>query len=281
MGVRITAVCLMFLLFSCKKDDAPAPPDTSERSELNVAYGTDALQKLDLYLPAGRSADSTRVLVLIHGGGWIDGDKADFTPAVTVLRQQFPSYAIFNINYRLAAAGTNLFPTQENDVQAAINYIHSNRESLQVSDNFVYIGASAGAHLALLQGYKHRERVSPSAVIDLFGPTDFKSLYNSGPVAALLISQLFSGATPETNPGVYDQASPLFFATAGVAPTLILQGGKDDVVPPVQSEMLKTKLSNAGVANQYVLYPDEGHGWDGNELLDTFTKIGEFLRAHP
>ncbi|RYY57187.1 MAG: alpha/beta hydrolase [Chitinophagaceae bacterium] len=279
MASRILTATLFVLLFSCKKDVEPTPRDNSERIETDVAYGSDLKQKLDLYLPAGRSADTTRVIVLIHGGGWVDGDKADFTPAVTVLRQQFPSYAIFNINYRLASAGNNLFPAQENDVQSAISYIYTRREELQVSGNFVYIGASAGAHLALLQGYKHREMVSPTAIVDLFGPTDFKSLYDSGPLAAVLISQLL-GATPAANPGVYEQSSPLFFATAGVAPTLILQGGKDDVVPPAQSEMLKARLDNAGIPNQYVLYPDEGHGWDGAELVDTFAKIGAFLRLH-
>ncbi|RYZ17354.1 MAG: alpha/beta hydrolase, partial [Sphingobacteriales bacterium] len=91
---------------------------------LNVAYGSDSLQKMDIYLPANRRSESTKSLVLIHGGGWTSGSKSDFAGYIDSLRNRLPRYAIFNINYRLAAAGTNLFPTQENDVEAAINFIH-------------------------------------------------------------------------------------------------------------------------------------------------------------
>src|SRR5688500_6627118 len=90
---------------------------------LNIAYGKDSLQKLDVYLPANRSMDSTKVIVLIHGGGWAGGDKAEFAGAIPILQQKLPQYAILNINYRLASQLTNHFPTQENDVKAALEFI--------------------------------------------------------------------------------------------------------------------------------------------------------------
>ena len=271
---------ILFLLAACNKNETEAVPDTKEMTQLNVAYGTDPRQKMDLYLPEGRSQDTTRVLILIHGGAWVDGDKADFNQYVTLLRQQFPHYAIFNINYRLASGGNNLFPAQENDVESAVNFIYDHRDEYKVSSNFAYIGASAGAHLALLQGYKHLSVVKPTAIVDLFGPTDLKTLYSSSPVASILIGQLLGG-TPATNASAYDQSSPLFFAGAESAPTLILQGGFDDVVPPSQSEKLRDKLKTAGVATEYVFYPVEGHGWTGATLNDTLLKIAAFLRAHP
>jgi hypothetical protein len=44
--------------------------------------------------------------------------------------------------------------------------------------------------------------------------------------------------------------------------------------------VLKTALGNAGVINQYVFYPNEGHGWVGANLTDSFTKIAAFLNAN-
>ena len=280
MRVPVLLSCLMVLASACDKNTVETAPDTAAMTQLNVAYGGDEKLKMDLYLPAGRSEDSTRVIILIHGGGWVDGDKADFTPYVKVLQEQFPDYAIFNINYRLASAGLNLFPTQEGDVKSAIEFIYSNRSKYKVSGNFVYLGASAGAHLALLQGYKHTSTIRPTAIIDLFGPTDLAGLYNSSPLAGLVLTQLLS-TTPGANPGTYDQSSPLFFTNAASAPTLIFQGGKDEVVPPAQSELLRDKLQAAGVATEYVFYPLEGHGWEGANLADTFVRVAAFLRAHP
>src|SRR3990170_3852631 len=69
----------------------------------NVAYGADSMQRMDIHLPANRSTNSTKVLVLIHGGGWASGDKSEFSTAITFLQKKLPDYAIFNINYRLAS----------------------------------------------------------------------------------------------------------------------------------------------------------------------------------
>ncbi|GAC1427104.1 MAG: hypothetical protein NVSMB7_03870 [Chitinophagaceae bacterium] len=75
---------------------------------MDISYGTDARQKMDIYLPANRSATATKLIFLIHGGGWNEGDKADFNAYVVVLQQNLPDYTIININYRLAANNQNL-----------------------------------------------------------------------------------------------------------------------------------------------------------------------------
>ena len=61
---------------------------------------------------------------------------------------------------------------------------------------------------------------------------------------------------------------------------MILHGGADIVVSPTQSVLLKNKLTIAGVVNQYVFYPTEGHGWFNDTLADSFNKIQAFLAAH-
>ena len=161
---------LLFLgvfISSCKKDDG-VEEDMSV-SALNVAYGSNAQQTMDVYLPANRSTTATKVIIMIHGGGWNTGDKSDFNAYVDSLKKREPSYAIFNINYRLANA-PDIFPAQEQDVKAAVEFIYNKRSEYMISDKFVLIGASAGAHLALLQGYKYATPVRPRAIIDFFGP---------------------------------------------------------------------------------------------------------------
>ena len=111
---------------ACGKESAETVYYPAETKN-NIAYGSDPKQKMDMYLPAGRSIDSTKVMVIIHGGGWREGDKSDFTPYMNSLQQRLPGYAIFNLNYRLAGDNKNLFPSQENDIKAAIEFIYSKR----------------------------------------------------------------------------------------------------------------------------------------------------------
>src|SRR5258705_7147659 len=166
-------VALVVFLFSCKKennsDPGPVPVQVPEKTELNVGYGTDPMQKMDVYLPASRTTTATKVIILIHGGGWSSGDKADFTAYVDTLKKRIPGYAIFNINYRLATGAVNLFPTQENDVKAAIEFIYNKRSEYIISDKFVLLGTSAGGHLSLLQAYKYSTPVKIKAIVDFFG----------------------------------------------------------------------------------------------------------------
>jgi acetyl esterase/lipase len=281
--LSVVIVSSVFFL-SCKKDTSSgntAPPPVAEKTELNVAYGTDVAQKMDIYLPAGRSTATTKVIILIHGGGWTQGDKADFTTYVDTLKKRIPGYAIFNINYRLATGSGNFFPTQENDVKAAIEFIYGKRNEYLISDKFVLLGASAGGHLSLLHAYKYNTPVKIKAVVDFFGPTDLVDMYNNppNPLIPILLLQV-TGGIPSTVPIMYQQSGPINYVTAQSPPTIILHGGVDVVVSYTQSVLLKNKLQSFGVVNQYVFYPTENHGWTGANLTDSFDKITAFLNTN-
>ncbi|HRF18856.1 MAG TPA: alpha/beta hydrolase, partial [Chitinophagaceae bacterium] len=241
------------ILASCQKDNDSAPdPPLPEKTELNVAYGADAAQKMDVYLPAGRSTN-TKVMIMIHGGGWTQGDKSEFTAYVDTLKRRLPGYAIFNINYRLATGSVNFFPTQENDVKAALDFIYSKRNEYSISDKYVLLGASAGGHLSLLQAYKYTSPVKIKAVVDFFGPTELVNMYNNppNPLIPLLLLQV-TGGNPSTHAALYQQSSPLNFVTSQSPPTIILHGGVDIVVAPSQSVLLRNQLQALGVVHQYV-----------------------------
>jgi acetyl esterase/lipase len=284
MKICFTLLLLVFIV-SCQKESQPGNNNNNnaipEQTLLNVSYGSDAQQKIDVYLPAGRSTASTKVMIMIHGGGWSSGDKTDFNTYVDTLKKRLPDYAIFNINYRLATAISNLFPAQENDVKAAFDFISSKVSDYKISQKIVLLGASAGGHLALLQGYKYTSPVKAKAIIDFFGPTDLVELHNhpADPSVAAILEILLAG-TPSSNAALYQQSSPINFVTALSPPTIILQGGLDPLVPVAQATSLDAKLQTAGVVHQYVYYPTEGHGWIGANLTHSFNAIQAFLAAN-
>jgi len=269
---------LLLTLGSCKKSDSDGV--VAAKTELNVSYGTAADQKLDIYLPAGRNAATTPSIILIHGGAWNSGDKSDFAGYIDTLKRRLPNYAIFNLNYRLANP-PNLFPAQENDVKAAVQFITDRLAQYNVSNKMALLGVSAGAHLAMLQAYKNANSIKPKAVVDLFGPTDLVDLYNNPPnplVPGILASVV--GGTPATAATLYQQSSPVNTVSINSSPTIIFHGLQDIVVTPSQSTALRNSLSIKGVPNTLVTYPAEGHGWTGAPLTDTFDRIVAFLGTH-
>ncbi len=284
-------VAILFLLLSvsCNKSDTvvtPTPTPVAETISMNVAYGTDPLQKMDIYLPANRTTTTTKVLIYVHGGAWIGGDKADLNGAgIDSIRKRLPDYAVFNVNYRLAALpATNAFPAQELDVKAAVEFIYANRATYLISDKFVMMGHSAGGHLSLLHAFKYQSPIKIKAVVDFFGPTNMAGMYTdyAGTPAQFGIVALMGGTTPTSNPSFYAASSPLTYATTAAAcPTIILQGGTDVTVYPSQSIALKNALTSANVVNQYVFYPLLGHGpWDAATNTDAMNKIQPFLAAN-
>lgn len=280
----------VIFLFSCSKSDATDDGDgvttVTAKTLLNVSYGSDPKQKMDIYLPAGRRVDSTKTMILIHGGAWVGGDKADFDSYIDSLKNRLPDYAFFNINYRLSAGDTiNKFPTQETDVRFAVNHILGKTEDYQVSNTkIVLLGASAGAHLAMLQGYKDTVSIRPKAIVSFFGPSDLLDMYNNpvgGNVALRVLLAATIGKNPAQDLAIYTNSSPVNFIKSTSAPTILLHGGLDPLVSPTQSTKVRDLLTTAGVVNQYVFYPTGGHGdWNSATFSDAFNNIQIFLRAN-
>ena len=281
-GQILIFTIFLTMLLACNKSGQPArQSDLSASTTMNVAYGAHGSQTMDVYLPAGRTTTNTPFIVIIHGGGWTGGDKGEFNTVISRLQSILPGYAFFNINYRLFDGTNNKYPSQEEDVKSAVNFIVNKSGEFNISNKMVLMGASAGAHLAMLQGYKFNSPLKVKAIISFFGPTDLVEFYNNPPSPALQPSlNALLGCSPEQNLQVYQQASPAFFVNAQSAPTLILHGNMDQLVPVSQSNLLKNKLNAAGVSNKLVIYPNEGHGWMGASLEDSYSQVQSFLAAH-
>jgi acetyl esterase/lipase len=255
----------------------------AERIILDTAFGIAPQQKMDIYLPAGRTT-ATKVIVLIHGGAWEAGDKADMNYYKNLLRAKWPEAAIANINYRLASNTNNIHHNEiMNDIKAAVNMMINNKNSFVVSDTVTMVGASAGAHLAMLYTYAHNTNGYVRAVADFFGPAQLSdwSWYNTyniflgQSIGTILTS--YNGAP--WNIPLYDSNSPYSAATAQSKPTIIFHGTVDVIVPLYQSQWMKAKLITLGVPYEYYEYLD-GHGFNNTNTDDAMNKTVVFLKAH-
>lgn len=253
---RVAFAILLLAAFACKPPSQDALPAASF---VNVSYGIDAFQKMDVLLPAGRDA-STPVVVFIHGGGWSGGDKAIFTPG-DLAKFTAAGYAAVNINYRLASNAANIYdPLLSQDVTAVLDFIAAHASEYHVSGStFALVGHSAGAHLSLLASYKYDPAHRIKAVATLSGPTDLNdaTFLAIGGIRATV--ETYLGVTQAAAPARWTDASPVAAATAAAAPTIIVQGSVDVLVPKVQGDKLDARLTTLGVPHAYHLYPPYNH----------------------
>lgn len=111
--------------------DFPKPPYPGITDVRNLAYGSDPKQRIDILAPSAKSNKLRTVLVFVHGGGWTGGDKHapgdDLYENVVLWAAKHDMVGV-NINYRLAdyQNSRNLYPTQEQDLSAAIDWIGVN-----------------------------------------------------------------------------------------------------------------------------------------------------------
>jgi dipeptidyl aminopeptidase/acylaminoacyl peptidase len=268
----LTAV---LLLPACSTDEEP--DFLAARELLDSPYGSDPKQKMDVYLPAARTQADTPLLIYIHGGAWIDGDKSEFLQIKPILEQEFPGYAFVSLNYRLFdfATGKNGIPEQEKDIIAAIDAIEDQLDDWNISDDMIISGASAGGHLALLHALKNNTS-DLKAAIAFFPPTDLAELHKFNTITALGLNSLLGG-TPATAPAAYQSSSPVNFVDSRDVPTIFFHGNLDTVVPISQSELLKNALQSAGVRHQFTVVPGQGHGFDPATNAQLIRQAKEFI----
>jgi acetyl esterase/lipase len=257
----VTAFVLL-LGFSFELAAAQQPAEAVTVQE-NVVYGSvdGSDLHLDIYQPAA-TAENHPAVILIHGGGWISGDKSTMrTMGQFLARHGFVGFAV---DYRLFQDKKNLWPAQLDDVQRAVRWIRANAAKYGVNPNEIgAFGHSAGAQLAALLGMEDtRDNSDPAlakyssrvqAVVDVSGPADFTNERDPDGKAFLTA---FLGGDYAHHPELWREASPVFHAVKSDAPFLIVHGTQDDTVPMAQSQELLDKLQNAGVTASLIKVND-------------------------
>lgn len=278
-AIKYTFLLFFLGLTACSDDDSPTvngSTDLEFRQELNVSYGNDSNQVFDIYLPAGRNLD-TKVMILIHGGGWISGDKIDMNPYKDILRQDLPNIAIVNMNYRLADQNNLPLPMQTDDITSVINFLKANQNEYTISNDFGFTGVSAGGHLALLWSYSLDTDNDVMMVCSIVGPTNLADpAYTENPIYDPIFEVFGDDLTNE----YLENASPLHQADASAPPTILFYGGQDPLVPTSQGLDMNNQLETLNITHEFTFYENEGHGWIGLNLFDTWTKLKLFTETH-
>jgi len=257
-----------------------------------VAFGYRPLQ-LDLWVPD--TAERPPLVMWIHGGGWMFGDRRvlpeTFRPNQIFDALLDAGLAVASIDYRHALEA--VFPAQLQDAKAAIRYLRAHAVELGIStDRIGVIGESAGGHLAALLGLTaHRTDlegdhgvVGPSSavdvVVDWYGPSDFTTMPRMTPpphIVAKLEPAMHTPPEDTLVAGLDDaaraDASPITHVTPDAPPFLLVHGTADWLVPYAQSEQLHAALTGAGVDCR--LEPVEGaqHIFDGHDDIDAVVQL--------
>ncbi|MAN59637.1 MAG: alpha/beta hydrolase [Flavobacteriaceae bacterium] len=248
----------------------------------DVSYGPHEQQIYDIYLPEGRSGDKTKVIVLVHGGGWIEGDKADMAWYVPLLQLSHPHHAIVNMNYVLATTTTPAFPNQFLDVQQLLQKIYDEREQLQIVPEFGLIGASAGAHLSLMYDAVYDDLDHVKFVADIVGPTDLTDpFYANNPNFQFFLNAAVDESAYPPGTDYASAVSPALHVSGKSSPTILFYGNADPLVPLSNGQTLQNALSTAMVTHSFTIY-EGGHGddWSEADRADLREKLSEFISLH-
>jgi acetyl esterase/lipase len=263
--------------------DPPADVDFAR----DVVYGTGGGEdlKLNIARPKG-GAKNLPCIVFIHGGGWSGGDRAVHDDATWNMARA--GYVSATVGYRLAPK--HRFPAQVHDVKAAIRYLraHADKHGLD-PDRIGVCGFSAGAHLSMMLGTTDKDdglegdggwadqSSAVQAVVAFFGPTDLAAA--DLPAITKPIVSGFIGGPLEEKGEEYRRAWPITYVDDGDAPTLIIQGTKDPLVPHSQAYAMIDALTEAGVPGRAEILVGAGHGWAGDsaEFKHTITSMLAFL----
>lgn len=241
---------------------APAPQ--------TLAYGSDALQALDLWVPEGKPAP---LVLFVHGGGWKRGSKSNAVGRAMPAHMLGQGYAFASIDYRLVPAAT--VEQQAADVAAALAHLLKRADELGIDRSRVVLtGHSAGAHLVALVGTDERylKAVGLSfADIDGVMPNDGAAYDVASQIASAgsMMKSTYAEAFG-TDPVRQKALSPIQQAAAPNAPAfLILHVQRPDAV--AQSKALAEALKRSGSQAEVAGFP--GEGMQGH--MEINRKLGE------
>jgi acetyl esterase/lipase len=237
----------------------PASPDVGVQT---LTYTTRAGKPVSLDLYRRESTARQPLVMIIHGGSWSGGTRADLPELNVYLAAR--GYVVASPDYRLAPQFP--FPAQTEDINAAIDYLKTNAATLGIDPRkIVLAGRSAGGQLALLSAYSKNDR-SIRGAISFYGPTDQKwgwdNPTNQRVYDSFATLRGFLGGSPEEKADAYRLSSPLSRAGGHVVPTLLIHGAMDPLVSIEQSARLDSALSRSGVPHLFIRMPWATHGCD-------------------
>jgi len=212
---------------------------------------------MDAWIPEG--AGPFPAVIVMHGGGWEAGDKVTYvSPVFEPLAKA--GFAWFSIDYRLAPYVR--VDSQVEDLRAAIRYVRQHSGRFHVDpERIVILGESASGHLVTQVGSQPCPGCEVKAIVCFYGVYDFTSWPQGSEDQRETVQRVFGHVDAQT----LRRGSPIFHATAGMPPVLLIQGTADQLAKGTQA--YAEKLRQVGARYELVLLPGAPHGmenWEGH-----------------
>ena len=273
------------------KPSVQVPSNVTQMLDLTYAEYGPRKMLADLFMPKGKGPFPGALI--IHGGGWIKGDKMKFRAMGLEMAKR--GYVSMAIDYRLAEEAR--FPANIQDCHAAVRYLRAHAAKYKIDPEKIgVVGGSAGAHLAgllatttkvkSLHGNGGNAGVSSAvqAAVVMSGPMEIstgsvavRSLAAVKPVANAIY--LFGG-TAKQEPELYKLADAHLHINKQTPPILFQFGGTED---PAKVQPSIDKLQKLGVPTQLLThYKDGKHGcWNRNPwFLPIIEDIDTWFQEH-
>lgn len=236
----------------------------------DVVYGhKDGLAlTLDVYRPA--NPNGAAVLFMVSGGWY-----SKWAPPESTLPLFAPflskGYTMFAVRH--GSSPKYSIPSAVADVTRAVRFVHKSHKRFEVEpDRLGVLGMSAGGHLSLMLGTTGddgdkdskdallRESSRVAAVVALVPPTDLRVAVWEAP-ESLPAYRNFPALDLPMQPAA--EHSPLLHVTSDDAPSLVIMGGSDELVPPRHGHWIDAAFEKQGVDHELIVYPDAGHDLGG------------------
>jgi acetyl esterase/lipase len=241
----------------------PAPAkDVTILHNLRYREGPSKQWTMDLCMPKVTDGKPRPAIVVIHGGGWLEGDKSSFASRAHGVPGNIEDFAALGfvaatINYRMS--GEACFPAALEDCQCAVRWLRAHAREYQIDPKYIgAYGNSAGGHLAMLLGMAGKlgqpKVVAPNqeqssrvqAVVSDSGPIDLIGQHQQNRLRHV-VNQFMGGPPEGPRLESYRRASPLTQIGADTSPLLLIYGGADEQVPVESADRFVAALGRAGL----------------------------------
>ena len=262
IALLILAFCELSGANALAAEDELIPNNIVVLHDLRYREGPVKDWVLDLAMQKDYSGKPRPAIVVIHGGGWLEGDKSSFStpknrPPGNIIDFAKLGFVAVTINYRLS--GEAPFPAALQDCKCAVRWLRANAKTYQIdSDSIGAWGNSAGGHLALLLGmvdknanlegdgpYQDYSSVVQSVASDS-GPIDLLYQYEHNQIRSA-IGQFLRGAPRDARIADYEAASPINHISPRTPPLLLIYGGADTQVGVETADRFVIALHQAGL----------------------------------
>ena len=269
--------------YNCKKNDAKRDAGLSTPEDIfrvdDISYGPYKVNVLDVYRPK-HAEGKLPVIVSVHGGGWIYGDKELYQHYCMNLAQR--GFAVVNFTYRLSPKYK--FPAHLEDTVKVFDWVLKNADQYGLDvENIFAVGDSAGGHILSLfcamcsnpeyaakHTFKAPEGFVPKAVALNCGAYDMNP--ESGPAGntlSLLKNDILPGKGTDEE---FRAVSPVNFITEKFPPSFVMTANQDFLKE--QAPALMRKMDEAGVSYVYKLYGDDSNPQGHVFHLDMHNETG-------